>query len=224
MKAVVLLSGGLDSTLCATMAEREFHEGALALTILYGQKHEREVGAAERVAAHLHMPHETVQLEACLFAGGGSALIDPGEEVPSIGYDEIAGVSPLYVPFRNGIFLSMATAFALKHDASYVYFGAHAEDAQRWAYPDCTPEFIGAMANAIYVGTYHKVRLLTPLQWMDKKEIVHAGQLIGSPVHLTWSCYRGGEVACGACPTCRSRLAAFQANGMEDPIAYEVLP
>lgn len=223
MKAVVLLSGGMDSTLCATMAEREFHDGVLALTIIYGQKHEREVIAAEKVAQHLHIPHETIRLEPHVLAGAGSALTDPGEEIPSTSYEEIEGVSPLYVPFRNGIFLSVATALALKHDASYVYFGAHSEDARRWAYPDCTPEFVGAMANAMYVGTYHKVRLLSPLQWMDKKAIVRAGQTIGSPVHLTWSCYRAGEVACGTCPTCRSRLAAFHANGMEDPIVYEVL-
>lgn len=221
MEAIVLLSGGMDSTLCATMAEREFHEGVLALTILYGQKHEREVRAAERVAQHLGIRHETVDLDSQLYAESGLALLDAEREIPSASYAEIEGVSPLYVPFRNGVFLSLATAVAQKHGASWVYFGAHSEDAQRWAYPDCTPEFIGAMAGAIYVGTYHQVRLLTPLQWMDKKAIVREGQLVGSPVHLTWSCYRGGELACGTCPTCRSRLAAFAANGLVDPIEYE---
>jgi 7-cyano-7-deazaguanine synthase len=214
----------MDSALCATIACREYPGGVLGLTFEYGQRHERELSAAATVARELGLRHETLTLEPQLFAGAGSALIDRDASVPSVNYADIEGVSPLYVPFRNGIFLSMATAIALKHEAACVFFGAHAEDAQRWAYPDCTPEFIGAMTNAIHVGTYHRVRLVTPLQWMDKAAIVREGQRLGSPVHLTWSCYRNGELACGTCPTCRSRLAAFRANDIDDPIAYERRP
>ena len=87
-------------------------------------------------------------------------------------------------------------------------------------YPDCTPEFIGAMAAAVYVGTYHKVRLLTPLQWMDKKEVVLTGMHLEAPYELTWSCYNGAEVACGVCPTCRSRRESFALNGYKDPVPY----
>ena len=144
-----------------------------------------------------------------------------GADNPSVAYEDLdEGVSPAYVPFRNGVFLSMATAIALEVDAGFVYFGAHAEDAQRWAYPDCTPEFIGSIASAMFVGSYMKVRLISPLQWSNKAEVIRMGTQLGAPYHLTMSCYNGAEPACGTCPTCRSRRDAFRANGLEDPIAY----
>jgi 7-cyano-7-deazaguanine synthase len=96
----------------------------------------------------------------------------------------------------------------------------HAEDARGWAYPDCTPEFIGAMQNAIYVGTYFKVRLIAPFQYMMKHEIIATGLRLGAPYHLTLSCYEGTSPACGRCPTCVSRLEAFRVNGVSDPIEY----
>jgi len=218
--ALVLLSGGIDSTTCVALAHKAFGSGNVkGVSFIYGQKHDREVFAAHAVADFYHMPHEIIDLPN-VFEGSGSTLIDHDRATPECSYDEIEGVSPTYVPFRNGILTSYAAAVALTQACDFVYFGAHSEDAAGWAYPDCTPEFIGSMASAIYVGTYHKVRLLTPLQWMDKKGVIKLGLELGAPYQLTWSCYDGKEVACGVCPTCRSRRDAFRACGTEDRILY----
>jgi 7-cyano-7-deazaguanine synthase len=172
-------------------------------------------------------------------------LTDPSIEVPDISYDQIKGVSPTYVPFRNGMMLStLASHIAGRHfDPSQealksledpeheyknpdfnrdvvIYFGAHAEDAQNWAYPDCTPEFIGAMANALYIGTYYKLRLVAPFQHMSKDRIISRGAELNTPYYLTWSCYRGGGLHCGVCATCRARKLAFIAAGVQDPTTY----
>lgn len=223
MKAVVLLSGGIDSTVCACIAGRTYgFEEVAGLTILYGQKHQRELSAARAVADRLGFPaHETIRLPEELFKGAGSTLVDEGADIPSGPYPEDEGPVSTYVPFRNGTLISAASAAALRLGAEAVYFGAHAEDAMHWAYPDCTPEFLGAMKNAVWIGTYHKVRLVTPLEWMTKREIVKRGIELNAPFELTSSCYRGGEMACGSCATCLSRLEAFAANEIEDPIAYE---
>ena len=103
-----------------------------------------------------------------------------------------------------------------------IYFGAHAEDAQNWAYPDCTPEFIGAIANAIYIGTYHTVRLHTPLQWMTKSSIIRLGSELGVDWTKTFSCYKGEELHCGVCPTCRARRQGFIKAQIHDPTVYAV--
>jgi len=220
-RGVVLLSGGLDSTLCATMAVKDLdRRNVLALTLVYGQKHEKEAQAATNVSGSLGIIHLTWNIPHA-FEDCGSALIDRGKAIPRMLYREIQGVSPTYVPFRNGVLLSYATVLALKSKASFIYFGAHAEDFRNWAYPDCTPEFIGAMANAIYIGTYHKVRLLTPLQWYTKKEIVSKSVELSSPYQLTWSCYEGGEFHCGECSTCISRRQAFKDSGYADPTIYK---
>jgi 7-cyano-7-deazaguanine synthase len=110
---------------------------------------------------------------------------------------------------------------ALVAGASWVFWGAHAEDAENWAYPDCTPEFNGGMANAIYIGTYHKVRLAVPFQWLRKYQIVSRAFQLQAPLELTWSCYRGREKHCGTCPTCRARKAAFAQASHPDPTLYE---
>jgi 7-cyano-7-deazaguanine synthase len=172
-------------------------------------------------------------------------LTDPQIEIPNLSYSDIKGVSPTYVPFRNGNLLSLVTAKAqqwvnaeikrlsrdkmtdvdtatkLMRDSAGIYFGAHAEDAMNWAYPDCTPEFIGAMANAIYVGTYSCVRLHTPLEWLSKVEIIGLGESLGVDWENTWSCYKGDELHCGTCPTCRARKAGFVGAGVEDPTMYQ---
>lgn len=225
MKAVVLLSGGLDSMVCAILAARSYRaDQVAALNILYGQKHSIETRAAREIADCLGLgSYETVQLAAGLFEGAGSTLVDEETEIPLEPYPEESGPVSTYVPFRNGTLISVATAYALKVGAQAVYFGAHAEDALNWAYPDCTPEFLGAMKNAVWVGTYHKVRLITPLEWLTKAEIVKLGHELGAPFELTWSCYQGGEEACGACATCLSRLEAFKANRLVDPIAYRTV-
>jgi 7-cyano-7-deazaguanine synthase len=190
--------------------------------MLYGQKHSKESKAAEAVAARLGLgSFEMIDLADELFKGAGSSLIDSTSDVPHGPYPESDGPVSTYVPFRNGTFISIATAHALKLGAETVYFGAHAEDALHWAYPDCTPEFLGAMKNAVWVGTYHKVRLITPLEWLNKADIVALGNKLAAPFELTWSCYQGDKKACGKCATCLSRLAAFKANKLDDPIPYQ---
>lgn len=224
-KSLVLLSGGLDSTTCLCLAVNSCGaDNVIALSLLYGQKHNREIKAAQNIAHHAGCEHIVLELPN-IFAGYGSTLIDPHMDHPEMSYQEISsstGVSPTYVPFRNGNLLSAAAALALVRNAHYIYYGAHAEDARGFAYPDCTPEFNGAMASAIYVGTYHQVRLLTPLQWLSKKEIAEMAQHLNAPIHLTYSCYAGREQHCGKCPTCISRVQAFKLAGIKDPVAYEI--
>lgn len=229
-KAFVLLSGGLDSTtvLAMALADETWTAGVEAVSINYGQRHAKEMLYAKRSCDLYGINHTILDMPALL---AGSMLTDPSIEIPKIKYEDIEGVSPTYVPFRNGLMLSMLTAHAQKwvnesadklvplREAG-IYFGAHAEDAQNWAYPDCTPEFIGAMAGAIYIGSYRAIRLFTPIMWMQKWEIVKTGDRLAVPFQHTWSCYAGGEFHCGECPTCHARQAAFKIARVQDPTRY----
>lgn len=216
---IVLLSGGLDSSTALGMAvEANGKESVLALSILYGQKHKVEQEAARNVADVYGVGFTTLSID---LPKGDSVLMHHEAEMPQVSYAELKGVSPTYVPFRNGTMLSHAAALALDRGASAIWAGMHAEDAQDWAYPDCSAEFIGAMQNAIYVGTYHRVRLIAPFTYSTKADIVRKGIELRVPYYLTHSCYEGRRIACGKCPTCLSRLEAFKANGIVDPIEYE---
>jgi 7-cyano-7-deazaguanine synthase len=218
MKALILLSGGLDSTTALALADAQGRTCS-ALSIFYGQKHEREVHSSMMVAQHYDIPWTQKAVE---IPKGDSVLMHHDADMPHKSYSEIQGVSPTYVPFRNGLLLSMATGIALDRQYEEVWFAAHADDADSWAYPDCTPEFVGAMANAIFIGTYFKVRLVTPFTNSTKAQIVGVGLDLNAPYHLTTSCYDGDDIACGVCPTCISRLEAFAANDATDPISYAV--
>lgn len=255
-KAYVLLSGGLDSTTCLHIAMEQADQ-VEAISVNYGQRHSREMEFARSTCAKFGIPHKVLNIEGIL-SGRGVMLSDASVEIPNISYAEIKGVSPTYVPFRNGTLLSLITAQAQKwvndeintladhiynfendvhskedakqeatnelRDSTAVYFGAHADDAANFAYPDCTPEFTGAMANAIYVGSYFTTKLLVPLQYMDKAEIVVKGNKLGVDFANTWSCYKGDDLHCGVCPTCRSRRDAFIAAGVPDPTEYADTP
>ncbi len=239
----VLMSGGIDSTTCALLAKRDFEgEDAklVGLSFMYGQRHTKEVEYAHRIANDLGMHHRLWNIGHVLPRSG---VTDPDQVIPQKTYGELGeGVSPSFVAFRNGTHLSIATA--LLHDevtrmrgatgddsiVGILFHGAHADDAANWAYPDCTPEFLGAMANAIYVGTYGMVRMLAPLTYLTKSQVVLAGYGIGkrmSPKPLvqidlsTWSCYEGGEIHCGLCPTCQSRQEAFLNADIQDRTQYE---
>lgn len=217
-KALVLLSGGMDSGTCLRIAAEEFDRDVIGISIDYGQRHKKEMEFAKAQCVYSGVGHRIIPAPP----PPPSMLTDTDQEVPAISYDEITGVSPTYVPFRNGLLLSIIAGIAQNmDDCEAIYFGAHSEDAANWAYPDCTPEFIGAMANAIYIGTYMKVRLHTPLQWLMKSEIVALGQKVSTPWHLTWSCYKGEEKQCGVCPTCISRREAFITAGVADPTKYQ---
>lgn len=259
-RAFVLLSGGIDSTTCLHKAIDDFAPSGFAaselkkigwveaISIDYGQRHRKEAEYAARTCARFGIEHRVLSIRGAL-DGLGVMLTDAAVAIPNMSYDEIRGVSPTYVPFRNGTLLALIAAHAQKwvneqieytaklagvrdkehatqlmRDCAGIYFGAHAEDAANWAYPDCTFEWCGAMANAIYIGTYMCVRLHVPLQWMDKAAIVRTGTELGVDWANTWSCYAGGEVHCGTCPTCRSRRAGFVAAGVKDPTVYASTP
>ncbi len=219
-EAYVLLSGGIDSSVCAALAKAEF-KSVTGVGGIYGQRHIKELTQAAIVAEALGITYKEIDITSAMTIGG---LIDPGMVIPQRSYDEIEGVSPAYVPFRNGIMLSIITAIAsIDPEGQVVYHGAHTDDAAGWAYPDCTPEFMGGMANAIYVGTYHKIRLRTPLLHLTKAAVVTLGASLHVPFQHTWSCYTGGELHCGTCPTCQDRKKAFRISGRVDPTAYEVM-
>lgn len=218
-KAYVLLSGGIDSSTCLAIACREWGGRVTAVSVLYGQRHTKEIEAAKAIAAAYECQFIVRDITGFIQEGG---ITDDDLKIPPVSYDDLPkGVSPTYVPFRNATLLSLITGMAtVDNEAEAVYFGAHAEDAENWAYPDCTPEFIGGMANAIYIGTYHKIRLYTPLMFMKKFEIVCMGEEHAVPWELTWSCYEGGTHHCGVCPTCRARSTAFKDARVADPTIY----
>lgn len=218
-KALVLLSGGLDSAtvLYTTIKVHGFApEDVLALSFDYEQRHSKEVTHAMALAADAGVDHNI--LTSITFPK--NMLTDPDTKVPDVSYDEIEGVSPMYVPFRNGTFISRAASEAQARGYGHVVLAAHAEDARAWAYPDCSPEFIGAMSAAIWIGTYGEVRLLAPFQNMTKANIVQIGADLGVPFHKTWSCYKGGTHHCGTCATCLSRKESFKRAKVEDPTIY----
>lgn len=218
-RALVVLSGGLDSCVALALARTQ-NAYVETVTFLYGQKHEKEVDSAQEIAGFYNVPHSLYVVPI----SKGGALTDSNVAMPHATYEELQeaqGPSPTYVPYRNGCLLSLSASHALERDLDKIYAGMHGEDAHNWAYPDCTPEFIGAMQNAIYIGTYMKVRLICPFTYKMKREIIELGLKLGAPLRLTWSCYEGGEVHCGKCPTCVARLEAFRQAGKDDPVRYE---
>lgn len=222
-KAYVLLSGGIDSTTCLAQAVKDWDGMVCGVSFNYGQRHIKEIDHARTVAAALSCAFIEKDISGIIGKGG---ITDNTLVMPQVSYDDLPeGVSPTYVPFRNATLLSCITSLAATDpEAVAVYFGAHADDAANWAYPDCTPEFIGGMANAIYIGTYHKIRLYTPLIFMNKGQIIVRGRMLGAPYELTWSCYEGGDHHCGVCPTCRSRREGFERAALMDPTVYEQTP
>jgi 7-cyano-7-deazaguanine synthase len=230
-RAYVLLSGGIDSTTCLYVAKQQY-EQAIGVSVDYGQRHRKEIEYAKRSCARLECQHVELNLRGIV---PKTMLTDPDSVVPDISYHDIQGVSPTYVPFRNGLLLSAVTSYVTGERDRIekvmpglpewaIYFGAHAEDAQNWAYPDCTPEFIGSMANAIFIGTYNGVRLHTPLEWMNKQQIISWGQSLEVDWRNTWSCYKGEDMHCGVCPTCRARREGFAKAYVNDPTVYASEP
>ena len=228
MKALVLLSGGLDSSVCLGLAvERYGADQVLALSVYYGQKHKKEMEAAEKVAAHYGVERRTLDLGA-IFAGSSCTLLEgASEEIPHETYEEQlkeTGGAPVstYVPFRNGLFLSSAASVALSCGCDVLCYGAHADDAVGSAYPDTSTAFNEAIAAAIRIGSGEALQVCAPFIDKSKAEVVAEGLRLGVPFELTWSCYEGGDKACGVCGTCRDRKQAFALNGIEDPVPYEV--
>ena len=227
MKKVILLSGGVDSTTCLALAVSRYGaSNVIALSFLYGQKHANEIENARKVAEHFSVKLVEARIDSQIFQNSTSTLLKGNGEISHKSYHEIIeengeGTVDTYVPFRNGLMLSQATALAYSVGADEVWYGAHADDAAGSAYPDCTLAFYTAMNRAILSGTGHKVNLLAPLLPLNKAQVVAAGLKINAPYELTRSCYEGHEFACGKCATCIDRLNAFGQNLVDDPIKYE---
>lgn len=221
-KAIVLLSGGIDSTTCLAMAVRDYgKDNVISLNMLYGQKHDKEIESAKAVSAHYGVPYYEMNMSEVMKYSNCSLLKHSTNEIKHQSYGEQikeTGMVDTYVPFRNGLFLSAATAFAISMGASYVYYGAHADDAAGSAYPDCSVQFANCMNLAIKEGSGNRVELIAPLINRTKAEVVKIGLELKAPYHLTWSCYEGKEKPCGKCGTCIDRAKAFAANGVNDPV------
>ncbi len=216
-RAVVLLSGGMDSCVCAALAARNCD--AAALHISYGQRtEEREQRAFAGICDRLGIHDRLVVRNESLRAIGGSALTDESIAVPessAIGHD----IPVTYVPFRNAHFLAVAVSWAEVIGAEKVYIGAVEQDSS--GYPDCRPAYYKAFNEVVRAGTKEgRIEIVTPLIAMRKAEIVRLGLELGAPFDLTWSCYSRQDRACGVCDSCVLRLRAFAAAGAQDPIPY----
>jgi 7-cyano-7-deazaguanine synthase len=220
-KAVVLLSGGMDSCVSAAIANQT-HRLAL-MHASYGQRTERRERRSFEEIADYYDVRERLIVRFDAFAQiGGSALTDERITVPESGeaLGPNAGIPITYVPFRNAHFLSAATSWAEVIGAIAIFIGAVAEDSS--GYPDCRPEYYRAFDALIREGTRPEthIEIKTPVILMKKSEIVRRGKELGAPLQLTWSCYQFDDEACGACDSCRLRLRAFEEAGLRDPIAY----
>ena len=226
MKALVLASGGVDSSTCLALAVERFGAAnVVALALYYGQKHSRELAAARAVAEYLQVEYLELDMTAVFQYSNCPLLLQSDGEIPKGSYAEqqaAAADQPVanYVPFRNGVFIAAAASVALAKGCATVYYGAHSDDAAGSAYPDCSEVFNAAMAEAVWQGSGCALRLEAPFVEHNKAEIVAEGLRLGVPYHLTWSCYEGGGQPCGKCGTCIDRLAAFRQNGVDDPLKY----
>ena len=218
-KAVCIISGGMDSALSAKIAEDEGYE-IIALHFNYGQRTEtKELACFRKIAANVQAS-EVYEVDLPFFEQiGASALTDKSIDVPTGGLEE--GVPVTYVPFRNGIFLSIAASVAEKHVADALFIGVVEEDSS--GYPDCRESYIEQMQKAINLGTKDETRLeiKMPLVAMKKSEIVQKSLKLNVPLESTWSCYKEEVKACGVCDSCRLRLRGFEYAGVKDPIDYQ---
>lgn len=224
MEKVVLLSGGIDSTTCLALALRDCKpEDVLAVNMYYGQRHEKEMLSARKIAAFYGVELMELDLSEIFSRSDCSLLKSSNNAIPESNYAEQlkkTGGNPVstYVPFRNGLMLSAAASIAVSVGAEQVYYGAHADDAAGNAYPDCSVTFTENMNQAIYEGTGGKVNIIAPFISSNKSDVVKKGLELGVPYEMTWSCYQGGEKPCGKCGTCIDRLEAFHKNGVKDPL------
>lgn len=223
MKAIVLSSGGVDSTTCLAVAVDKYGaDNVISLSVYYGQKHNKELEAARAVADYYKVKHIELDLKPIFEDSNCSLLMQNDIEIPKESYAEQlnkSGGEPVstYVPFRNGLFLSVAASIAISNGCKEIYYGAHADDSAGNAYPDCSDEFTKAMRKAINLGSGCGLTIKAPFVNHNKAEVVKRGLELNVPYELTWSCYEGGDKPCGKCGTCIDRQKAFEANGVKDP-------
>ncbi len=223
MRALVLVSGGIDSTTCLGIAVEKYgKENVTALAVSYGQKHTKEIEAAKKITEYYDVEYISLDLKKIFAYSDCSLLEHSNQEIPHETYAEQleqtdgAPVST-YVPFRNGLFLASAASIALSKNCEVIYYGVHADDAAGSAYPDCSSAFHDAMKQAIYLGSGEALRIEAPFVNWTKAEVVKKGLELNVPYEYTWSCYEGEDKPCGMCGTCRDRAEAFAQNGIEDP-------
>ncbi len=219
-KAVCIISGGMDSALSAKIAQKEGYE-IIALHFNYGQRTQHKELACFRKIAEALKAEKNYEIDLDFFEQiGASALTDRNIDVPTGGLEE--GVPVTYVPFRNGIFLSIAAALAEKHGAEALFIGVVEEDSS--GYPDCRESYIKQMEKAINLGTKDEthIEIKMPLVALKKSEIVQKALELGVPLADTWSCYQSEDEACGVCDSCRLRLRGFEEAGVKDPIPYKI--
>ncbi|MEA5595352.1 7-cyano-7-deazaguanine synthase QueC [Rivularia sp. UHCC 0363] len=225
MKAVILLSGGLDSSTVLYQALADKYE-CYAISFDYQQRHRKELRSAVSIGKKANVAqHQIIKFD--LTQWGGSALTDNSISLPQErSLEEMSQNIPItYVPARNTIFLSFAVSYAETIAAEKIYIGVNALDYS--GYPDCRPDYIQAMQEVFRLGTKqgregNPIDIVTPLIDLKKTEIIQLGNKLGVPWELTWSCYSGGNVACGVCDSCRLRLAAFAELGLTDPVEYDL--
>ena len=214
---VVLLSSGMDSTVCTSIASQKYRLAFLHFQ--YGQKAQKKELECFYKLVEFFKPEKFHIVSLSFFKTfGGSSLTSDELEIPE---QPVKGIPSTYVPFRNGIFLSIAAAWAEVIGAKKIFIGVNEIDFS--GYPDCKEEFIKVLNQAINIGTKPEtqIKIETPVIKLSKKEIVKLGIKLGTPFHLTWSCYKGNEKACGKCESCKLRLKAFKEAGIQDPISYE---
>jgi len=219
-RAVVLLSGGMDSCVCAALAARDY--SAAALHVSYGQRtEERERQSFLAICQRLNIQEKLLVRNEALRAIGGSALTDKAIAVPT-SQATSQDIPVTYVPFRNAHFLAVAVSWAEVLGAEKIFIGAVEQDSS--GYPDCRPEYYEAFNRVIKTGTREgTIEIATPLIHLRKSQIVRLGLELGAPFDLTWSCYSRQDWACGVCDSCRLRLRAFAAAGVSDPIPYATM-
>jgi 7-cyano-7-deazaguanine synthase len=224
MKALVLSSGGVDSSTCLALAVKRFgKDNVVALSISYGQKHDKEIEASDKIAEYYGVEHIYLDLTPIFRYSTCSLLKQSDSSVPHESYSEQlknTDGKPVdtYVPFRNGLFISSAASIALSKNCDVIYYGAHSDDAAGSAYPDCSDAFNKAMGDAVRIGSGEQLTIEAPFVNMTKAEVVKTGLELGVPYELTWSCYEGREKPCGECGTCIDRKKAFELNGVTDPL------
>ena len=222
-KAMVLFSGGVDSTTCLGLAiERFGREHVIPLSIVYGQKHHKEVEAARKILEYYGIQGMELDLTSIFAYSDCSLLSHSHSEIPEESYAsqlEKQNGAPVttYVPFRNGLFLASAASMALSLGCSAIYYGAHRDDTAGPAYPDCSEAFLKSMNDAVYEGSGKALRIEAPFISCNKAQVVKEGLRLKVPYELTWSCYEGGDTPCGRCGTCLGRQKAFAENGVPDP-------